>query len=504
MLVDAEIPTPPSEQAREAWTDPCYFRSGLGGPESGRGSETDRLQLADISKTGKSATEFSNLGVALELRGGLTEALANYRQALALDSNHRTARRNAALLLARLDKAEDGYSLWHEELLEADGLAWAQNVIQAAMRAEDLTLAGRFASVLARLRWGASNIEPFGVGRPVLPRPYQPEVYFTRSKLRHDVEQFRYLRGRGILGSELDGIMATYDRQLAELESVDDNARVELGAHREGAIGRIYNRIVHIRDTPRVLHALSQTWSAEAVETEYLRGPLGLVIIDDFLSADALESLRLFCLESTIWSTNRYAHGRLGSFFNDGFNCPLLLQIAEELRAALPKVIGDIHPLRQIWGFKNDYLLPPGSTTHADFAAVNVNFWTTPTEANMRDSSGGLLVYDLEAPRSWDFHSYNGRLQLINQFLECGKARAVNIPYRQNRAIIFNSDLFHATAEVQFRRGYENRRVNVTMLYGDRTQDRHHPDVAGRSIMEQSTAPRSWRSAAFTHARAPA
>ena len=49
------------------------------------------------------------------------------------------------------------------------------------------------------------------------------------------------------------------------------------------------------------------------------------------LSSEALESLRLFCLESTVWTGNRYAHGRLGAFFQDGFNCPLLLQIAEEL-----------------------------------------------------------------------------------------------------------------------------------------------------------------------------
>jgi hypothetical protein len=35
-------------------------------------------------------------------------------------------------------------------------------------------------------------------------------------------------------------------------------------------------------------------------------------------------------------------------------------------------------------------------------------------------------------------------------------------------ATIFNSDLFHETGEIRFREGYENRRVNVTMLYGRR------------------------------------
>ncbi len=42
------------------------------------------------------------------------------------------------------------------------------------------------------------------------------------------------------------------------------------------------------------------------------------------------------------------------------------------------------------------------------------------------------------------------------------------IPYRYNRAIIFDSDLFHTTPALRFRSGYENRRINVTLLYGDR------------------------------------
>jgi hypothetical protein len=34
--------------------------------------------------------------------------------------------------------------------------------------------------------------------------------------------------------------------------------------------------------------------------------------------------------------------------------------------------------------------------------------------------------------------------------------------------VIFNSDLFHRTDDIRFRAGFENRRINVTMLYGTR------------------------------------
>ena len=49
------------------------------------------------------------------------------------------------------------------------------------------------------------------------------------------------------------------------------------------------------------------------------------------------------------------------------------------------------------------------------------------------------------------------------------KAQAITVPYRANRAVIFDSDLFHETDRIDFRPGYLNRRINVTMLYGRRT-----------------------------------
>jgi hypothetical protein len=42
------------------------------------------------------------------------------------------------------------------------------------------------------------------------------------------------------------------------------------------------------------------------------------------------------------------------------------------------------------------------------------------------------------------------------------------VPYRGNRGVIFNSELFHKSDSIRFKDGYENRRINVTMLYGER------------------------------------
>jgi aspartyl/asparaginyl beta-hydroxylase (cupin superfamily) len=339
--------------------------------------------------------------------------------------------------------------------------------ITAAMRSGDLVRAGelaaRYAALCRATRWYPTARED----DPPLPASIEWAPVLTPSKLLHDIEQLEYLQRQGVRGDELSPIIAAYERLLDTLRPLGDEARVPLLGVARAQVGHVYNRLVHLRPAPRASRALSAQWNPAAAERDYLARRPNAVVLDDFLSEEALVNLRRFCMESTIWSANRYRHGRLGSFFRDGFNCPLLVQIAEELRAAFPNVIGTRHPVTQIWGYKyasEQPRLPP----HADFAAVNVNFWITPDEANLEPGAGGLILYDVEAPRDWDFEAYNRDAKRIRALLTERKARATHVPYRCNRAVLFDSDLFHTTPALRFRPGYEDRRINVTVLFGDR------------------------------------
>ncbi|HEU0096990.1 MAG TPA: hypothetical protein VFQ52_11100, partial [Rhizomicrobium sp.] len=188
-------------------------------------------------------------------------------------------------------------------------------------------------------------------------------------------------------------------------------------------------------------------------------------VIDDLLTPQALQSLRHFCLQSTMWNA-AHDEGYLGAMPEHGFAPPLLAQIAEELPRRLPGIFGD-HKLLHHWAFKYDSAMR-GIKVHADFAAVNVNFWITPDSANLDPESGGLVVWDVGAPLDWTFERYNCSDAEIRELLQRKGARATRIPYRANRAVIFDSDLFHETDVIRFRPGYENRRINVTLLYGRR------------------------------------
>ena len=47
----------------------------------------------------------------------------------------------------------------------------------------------------------------------------------------------------------------------------------------------------------------------------------------------------------------------------------------------------------------------------------------------------------------------------------------MTVPYKSNRAVLFDSALFHETDRFTFQKGYQNRRINLTILYGEMQKD---------------------------------
>ena len=378
------------------------------------------------------AMAHNNLGWVRGAQGNRTDAQLHYRRALEIDPRLRLARRNLRALFIgarRYDELLHMYrGLLSRDPFDLDALSELSDALRSV---------GDIAAAVDCSRLHATILRGNAFGAPEHIKAPQS---LSRSQLRHDIEQFRYLRARGLLGDEFDVIVRRYEEVVATIPDAP-NWRAPLTADQQAAIGDVYQRIVYLRPTPRHdTSTLSSAWDREAAERDYREDLPGVLVIDDLLSGSALADLRAFCLESTIWSLNRYVDGRLGSFLNDGFACPLLGQIAEDLGRALPNIIRR-HPLRQMWGFKHDQETGRGVDLHADFAAINVNFWLTPDEANLDPAGGGLVVHYVEAPLDWDFRSYNEDVRRLERYVASRAARTRIIPYRSNRAIIFNSDL---------------------------------------------------------------
>jgi len=143
------------------------------------------------------------------------------------------------------------------------------------------------------------------------------------------------------------------------------------------------------------------------------------------------------------------------------------LQIAKDLKKELPKLFGP-HKIEKFWGYKYDSTLGKGINIHADFAIHSLNFWITPDEYNNNKNSGGLKVYDTPVPEHWAYNDYNNDKNKMYKFLKDNNANCINIPYKFNRAVIFNSANLHQTDEIDFKDEYEGRRINITYLFGKR------------------------------------
>ena len=205
--------------------------------------------------------------------------------------------------------------------------------------------------------------------------------------------------------------MAVYVRQAL----LNQNGRMQVGdelAHkerhdaeqREHLAERNIGAPFHLEEGARLNGPAINPANAVSIAAQWKDNRPQIVVVDDLLTPQALAGLQRFCRESTVWR-RAYTNGYLGATPETGFACPLLAQIADELRGVFPAIF-EAYPLRYLWGFKYDSSLS-GIDVHADFAAINVNFWITPDQANLDPQSGGLVLWDVAAPKDWDVGKYN-------------------------------------------------------------------------------------------------
>jgi tetratricopeptide (TPR) repeat protein len=407
---------------------------------------------------------------ALRAQGKLEEAAAAYRAVLALNAANPAALYNLGSTLQALAKAEEAIAAFSRAIAVKPDFAQAHNNLGILhYDRQEWQQALAFFSTAVRLQpdfvKARNNI---GMALHKLNRHAEAEAAFTESiRLRPDyVEAFDnlgslllemgrteeafhcFMRRAALVAAPLESVAA---RQDHDAEQAAFRGRPVAAIEIEGG-ERIKGPAINPRNT---IEEISTVWRSQRPQ---------IVVIDDLLTQEALHGLRRFCLGSTIWRDT--FDGYVGARPQSGFACPLLAQIALEFAETYPTIFCD-HPLLFAWAFKYQQGLG-GTRVHADFAAVNVNFWITPDEANLDPQAGGLVVWDKAAPLDWDFERYNADEGAIRDHLARAGAVPTRIPYRANRAVVFDSDLFHETDRLAFRPGYSNRRINITLLYGAR------------------------------------
>ena len=207
---------------------------------------------------------------------------------------------------------------------------------------------------------------------------------------------------------------------------------------------------------------LNKTLKFKEIEEEYTSTDPEIVVIDNFLSQEFLKELRVFFRCSNIFKYP-YLRGYIGAFLGRGMANRALLEFSTELKNSLQRIFLN-HRLSQAWSFKYD-AKRDGIGIHADDAKVNVNFWITDDSANKDPDSGGMIVWKKMPDKTASFNDFNSLASMDKMMKEIKDTEFVKVPYRSNRAVIFNSKLYHVTDKMDFNDNYIDRRVNVTLLY---------------------------------------
>ena len=387
---------------------------------------------------------------------------------------------------------------YYSEQYDLEGLYWAASNIFARRKQ----------------RWTDHKLSMVDVTPPIVSRG-GGSTYTTRYKLAMDLEQVEYLLDN-VLAKDLDCTkddgnapdyakrriphVAKYLREVVAptyrkvLETIPPLEQLERTAGLypfskadiDHGILDVYNKAHYLTaseftdeslvdDRGKPITLLNEKLDVDRIQKEWFGevddGELsqkGVVVIDDILSPLALERIRNLLLESTVFYQTKMPlrfGGYAGAYIDDGLHDKILLALAFELNQALPRIMKG-HPLRYLWAYKYDSEYS-GIATHADEAAVNVNIWLTPDEANLDPDSGGLVVFTAKPPPDADFQSYNtDTARLVEELIAPTGYANVTVPYRYNRAVMFDSALFHHTDKFRFKGGYLNRRINLTILYG--------------------------------------
>lgn len=397
-----------------------------------------------------------NLGILLHESGAIEKALPLYRRAAAIAPHDPTINHKLALALRENGDIDEAIETSQNAI--ANKFAEPHSIIELSLalieKGETEAAIENFLKPTKHLRKvgeiSSSNADTFDV--------------INRPKIRHDIDQLTYLTKNKIISSDYNELIDDYRDLEKQLPDSGEYRLSELTSPVSTRLKTSYNRLIHMADAPKLSSgAVNKGLDRAAIEKDFAKHDPGFTYFDELLTPEAVTALRNYCLESTFWYDVHYI-GDVGAGIENGFCSPLVLQIAQEIRESLPGIFGP-HQFSSCWTFKYMEAVS-GLSTHADDGAVSINFWITPDEANLNPDTGGIEFWNKKAPFNYFGKPHHEKISDAEALLKEPDAESVYVPYRCNRAMVFHSNVFHNTAPIDFKDGYENKRINLTFIYG--------------------------------------
>ncbi|WP_343177659.1 hypothetical protein [Pseudomonas sp. 4810-S13] len=184
-------------------------------------------------------------------------------------------------------------------------------------------------------------------------------------------------------------------------------------------------------------------------------------IIDDFLNAAQCHALHKSLLCNRMWRKKNPISKHL---YNSQPKSAIVESILAKVDSVMRERAGCSLQLIDYWALL--YSKNSDGNTHADFGQLTLTYWLTPEEYNLDATTGGLIIYDVK----------RGMDQRANEYLIAGQAseeyvlqrtqQHVIVPYRCNRAVLFDASHYHKTFSPHFNIAHpEGMRMNLTFSY---------------------------------------
>lgn len=191
----------------------------------------------------------------------------------------------------------------------------------------------------------------------------------------------------------------------------------------------------------------------------------GICVIDDFIDIDTISFLRDFSLNTKY--RDQIYKGYSALDFNRSQQLPyLMMKLFNDCEEFLSPI--NNKKFSRGWFFIYD-VISNGVGVHVDpLSDMTINIWVTPDSCvDAGKGFNGLDIWKIKPKPEWGYDISNGDDLTCLEYIEREQAEMVQIEYKFNRAVLFNSNYFHRSQPVRFKSGEDNRKINYTLLFRD-------------------------------------
>ena len=283
----------------------------------------------------------------------------------------------------------------------------------------------------------------------------------TRSKLLHDAEQFRFLSERRRDRQRFEALARNYEEAAKDApetatplsdRQIDRSARTTTPRSISAA-----RRSLRVR-------AVSERPDRDALMRRFKEQQAGAVWFDDLLTPPALA--RTETLSAGKHDLARLQpYRRVRRVLSRGW--PRLSAAAADRGRDSPHLSGAAGKTSAVPGLGLQGSRSQGCDRRPCRRCRHQHqFLGDAGPGQLNPDRGGLVVCRVPPPAAWEIRDYHADKESIAAFLEQHANDSLIVPYRENRAVLFESRLFHRSDAPEFATGYENHRINLTLLFG--------------------------------------